>query len=364
MHVLLLDAMRGLAALAVLAYHLHDVVLGRTGVAPFGGAFAFGHRGVDVFFVLSGFVITLAHLDQAVHAAQPAHFLLRRAIRVFPSLWILSLAAAVIYAAGFGGAEKTWKLEPLNVVASLLLLPQEGAPLLNVSWTLVYEMAFYTAFAVLLLSRPLGLLLLGGWQVATLSVILTGIDPALVAGGFYLNPRCLGFGVGVLAALLTVRAGRLASCGAPIIMALGLILLFGSLAWEWSSGADQWGPVFLLLLYLGAGCAMLGGTVLERAGRLRVPRPLVALGEASYSVYLVHFGIITLLISALSRSGIAIGWVEAVTCGVFGLIGGEIFHLTVDMPLQRFLKRLLLHRTARQALSTTPRMAGLPLPRG
>src|SRR6195952_3032676 len=163
-----LEALRGIAALLVVLYHLQYIFIARTGIVPFGGLFGSGDRGVDLFFVLSGFIIMIAHRNDTGSTVRLMPYLYKRACRIFPSVWIMTSVAAVLYACHFGGAGKMAKLEPWNIAASALLLPQNGPALVNVTWTLKYEIFFYAVFALLIVGRLLGVVTMLAWQAAIL----------------------------------------------------------------------------------------------------------------------------------------------------------------------------------------------------
>jgi peptidoglycan/LPS O-acetylase OafA/YrhL len=202
-----LEMLRAVAALLVVLYHTGTIFGTRTGTLPFAGIFASGFRGVDLFFVLSGFIIAHVHARDIGCARRLGNYLFNRAARIYPAVWIMTAFAGGLYAIGFGGAEKAGKLTVAGVVASALLLPQVGDALVNVSWTLKYELFFYVVFAVLILDLRGGLAVLAIWQLATLLASI-GLPPgALGCGGFYLRSLCLDFGVGLACAWLVCNSG-------------------------------------------------------------------------------------------------------------------------------------------------------------
>ena len=128
---------------------------------PLGNFFSGGNRGIHLFFVLSGFIIATVHAGDIGRPDRVSNYLFNRVTRIYPAVWIMTVLALVLYDASFGGSEKVSKLQPWSVAASFLLLPQSGDALVNVTWTLKYEIAFYALFAVTIASRWLGLLVIG-----------------------------------------------------------------------------------------------------------------------------------------------------------------------------------------------------------
>jgi peptidoglycan/LPS O-acetylase OafA/YrhL len=350
-----LEAFRGVAATLVVFYHVQDIFGRRDGVAPFGGVFAAGDRGVDLFFVLSGFIIATAHARDIGRPGRVGPYLYRRARRLFPAVWIMTAAAAALYAADFGGATKAAKLDAWNVVASVLLLPQHGPALVNVTWTLTYEVFFYALFAALILSRRAGLTLLLAWQVAvalTAAGLLghargtAGLGGAAFWAAYYLRPICLEFGFGMACAWLATRlpaapaAGRTGAWPLVLLLGAGTAVCVGGMLYEALGSPHGLDAVRWLVYGAGAGAVILALVGLERGFRLRVPGPLVALGEASYAIYLINFSILTLAAVALRRLGvIAPTDVMLLGCALLAMTAGGAFHVLLDKPIQALPRR-------------------------
>ena len=164
-----------------------------------------GGAGVDVFFVISGLVIFLASADKAL---TPWRFMLMRVARIAPAYWFYTVLLAVLVTA------MPWmfpdvQLELGHVLLSMLFIPAQNPagygvyPLLDVGWTLNFEMLFYCLFAVALLVREACRL----WVVAALLYLLCYvIGPAFdLADGFYRNDIVLEFLMGVAIGMLYRR---------------------------------------------------------------------------------------------------------------------------------------------------------------
>ena len=307
-----IQALRGIAAALVVGRHL------------FG--WPVGIAGVDIFFVISGFIMaTIAP------GALPRLFLARRLARIYP-LWWLCVAPAIFglgLASGFDGP-RVW--------ASVLLVPMGRAtlPYLDVGWSLMFEVLFYLAVAITLWVRSL-VPMLGLFA----GMFALNIMSPMVLTGYLGHPLILEFLAGAAIVLLP----RTSLVGvAALGMALFLFILHRhdevAFAWSYGERAAQlarvltFGPPALLTVY---GCLCIEE---QFAGRLW--SPLVTLGDASYSLYLTHLGVRLLggppeLLFALS---IAVG---------------VLVHRLVERPLTSFMTGRRVKRTSR--LSRPPELA-------
>ena len=278
--------LRFAAALAVTFFH--------TGIQA--GNFAwptsiprhFGACGVDLFFVVSGFVIVLTTSGKPTAGGE---FMLRRFERVVPLYWGATLAVVAL-ALLLPSLFRTTNPTALGVAESLFFIPSEApkAPLLGVGWTLDYEIFFYLLFACLsdfasetrtfaICTLMAGLMLIG--QTAPHETALEY---------FYTSPSLLGFALGTVLAQahrhgLMARLARLPAW-AVIMLALALTVLFFAIP---ATEAEDRAPFYFHLAMSAAAIAIVGGgLVLESARRLKPHALLHYLGDASYSIYLFH----------------------------------------------------------------------------
>lgn len=252
--------------------------------------FAVGAAGVDLFFVISGFVLWTAC---EARPASPGAFLLARAERILPLYWAATLVVAALAA---------WRPAALPIVhpgaghliLSLLLVPHDDPaggpfPLLPTGWTLTYEAFFYVVMAVALAApRDRRWTVLGAVLLAA-SVIGFGYH------GWYTllaNPLLLEFlaGAALARAWSKGRFDRLPAWSGWGLMAGGLGLL---LVQQFSGLRDDflrpfvWGPPAAMIL---AGALKLDAD--RRIGSGPLVRALIAQGDASYSLYLVQAPVI------------------------------------------------------------------------
>jgi peptidoglycan/LPS O-acetylase OafA/YrhL len=335
-----LEMLRGVAAILVVLYHTRTILGTRGNPVPFAHIFGAGYRGVDLFFVLSGFIIAHVHIHDIGRPARLRDYAFNRVARIYPAIIIMTILAALLYTLGFGSPSGASKLSVSGFTASLLLLPQAGDPLVNVSWSLKYEIFFYVAFATLILNVRLGLVLLLAWQIAVLTVGVCLPPQALGLAGFYLRSLCLDFGIGLVCAWLAGR--RVIVLMAQASHAPWVLLAAGIAGFAIGMAVDPVTALAGIPCGLGAGAIILALTVLEQAGRIRVADVLVRLGGASYGIYLVHFSVITVLVTVLLRvHGTGMDGFLFLACAVFGIAAGIVFDQAVDQPVQRLLRQRL-----------------------
>lgn len=324
-----LQAGRAFAALAVLLFHVELTLalpqyVGRDVFAFFRS----GHSGVHYFFVLSGFVILMAHRRDIGRADRLGLFAWKRVRRIYPPLWA-ALAVILPLTLALPLLNNGIRFDALDVVSAFTLVPDTYDPLLSVIWTLRHEALFYAVFGLILWRPGIGFVVAALWMALSAILPWTGIDGWT---RFFFTSQHLLFAFGAGAFLLLER-GRVP---VPAVVATGGVLLF----------ATTWGiPLLKLPLNgilgnwgfgLGAAAAILGLAAIERRGVLRTPRPLVFLGEASYAIYLVHAPVIYATTAALLA--IAPGLRDAAPV-LFGLVAlaslavGVAFHLWVEKPL-------------------------------
>ncbi|MGX7707855.1 acyltransferase family protein [Methylobacterium sp. Gmos1] len=341
----LIQVLRALAAVMVAAGHAQFEVAGlaaRAGLPYAPTAWLPWPAGVDVFFVISGFII--------VHAAAPLHgradarrtFLAHRIARVVPLYWL----ATTLYLAlawmrpGLLGADAGG---PAYLAASYLFWPMaraDGAvqPLYSLGWTLNYEMAFYVVFALVL---PLGgrravlavVALLGGFVVLGQAAGSMPVAPA-----FWSDPIVLEFACGAALALARQHGLRLPGPARLALAVAGLALLSLAGAAPALPRCLAWGGPAALLV---AAAALGPSGIAPPRLRLRL-RPAVMLGDASYALYLAHPFVVrgTRVIAEAIGLAAAPGLLTILML-VLACLAALVLHRTVERPLTRAARALL-----------------------
>lgn len=347
-----IQIMRGIAAIAVVFYHTHIILAQpRYGsIEIFGPVASKGWLGVNLFFMLSGFIILHAHASDINMPGKLGSYFWKRFSRVYPVYWVFLTLYLMAAAAGLGSPDFSWS--PLNLASAYLLFqltPDLALPL-QVAWTLFYEVNFYILFAVLLINRTAGLIVMVGWAAAA---IIANVAFGSQSFGL-LHVWNLYFIAGMLVFLVTPKVSS--RLGLPLVI-VGCIFLaaLASTLPQASVNEQQENLLAIGLLILPIAMILLGGILAERNFTLNYPAFLVGLGSASYSIYLVHSAIISLL--AVLKVKFAVNYLPDVVVflGVMSVsvIGGVFAHLFVEKPL------LVLMRGRRSAAVREPSGRGL-----
>ncbi len=329
-----LEAARFIAALFVLLHHatLIPTEARFLGHEPLGGYFLPGHMGVEFFFVLSGFIILHAHRADLGRPGRIGAYLRRRMARIYLPYWIV--LAILIPAYLFTGLGSPEKRDPAYLLSSILLIPQAVQPALGVAWTLTHEMLFYALFGLFILNHRFLVPVLFGWTAMILMNRYAWQLP--FPGAFFLSPYNILFLLGLGCALFLERR-RLPKPA----LGLGLGVALAAAAWAAElHGALGW-DLQRLVHGAAAVLVLLGLVELERSGRLRVPGWLVALGTASYAIYLVHAVVQSFVLNLVFHTGIAGRIPEGALFAalvVLPLAAGLAFHRLAERPVLRLAR--------------------------
>ncbi len=332
-----LQVMRGIAAISVVFYHTHLILSlpEYGGLEAMGAAAVRGWLGVNFFFVLSGFIILYAHARDIGQPAALPNYLWRRFIRLYPVYWIFLTIYVVATLGGMGHRELI--RGPADILSAYSLfefIPKPGLPL-KVAWTLFYEVRFYLLFAVLLLSRRTGLAVLGLWVAGILARNL-GL---LALDWDVFSIWNVYFPVGMLACLSLPRLDERLGVW---MLGAGLALL-AVLAWRIDEPITDYEIQTRGLMLLAIPFAMIltGAVLAERHYRWTLPRWTVLVGEASYSIYLVHSAFLSVFAMLNRKLALGVLPVELVYVVAFilAICGGVVAHLLVERPLLAWLGR-------------------------
>lgn len=334
-----LHLLRVIAALGVVYFHT-------TSVAGLKLDWDVGSRGVDVFFVISGFIIAY------IGTSKPEQFFRRRLIRVVPFYWAATAFVFAMVSVAPALFRSTTSSVP-HLIASLLFLPHESAtgemhPTLILGWSLNFEMFFYVLFALALgISRRWSPMICVGWIVAFVIAIHTFAtgSPAM---NFYARPIvlefCFGIGVFYLFNWCSARKARIAAV--PGLKWLVLAILIASLVSIVAFEEYREDLPRHLVAGIPSFFLVASALLLERIwGFATKNRLIYLLGEASYIVYLVHPYIIFSVLRIVVRNADALptAAIVALILGLLALVSviAIAIHVLFEKPVMAYLRARL-----------------------
>ena len=303
----------------------------------------YGAIGVDLFFVISGFVIFYAWFSRDFGSTRVSDFLRRRVARILPLYWIALLATVVMYALGYRSGDN---LTLNSMILDIFLIPHtvyDSA--VGVSWTLTFEFIFYLIFCATLFLRS---------QTSSLAFTTVALGVLAVAGqaipALAVNdiPVVVEFTFGMVLAHLVLKGRRLKTSGfllvSMFLVTLAPVLflpdLFNSVA------ISPWARV----IFWGVPSAVVVGSMLQVPDTQKIPQKIcMLLGGASYSLYLFHYFFVyvaEMAIRILAPTGFQILLLEIFIIAVT-LVFSIAVYLALDLPIQRYFSS----RVRRQALA-------------
>ena len=357
------QGLRGLAALLVALYHCAGIQ--KAGLDPsrtaeislLSGIWDRGYAGVDLFFVISGFIMVYVTHGKRYNRKNIGHFLYNRVTRIYPLWWIFASIMALYFLISYGqlaAPDHVSEVKSLGYfVKSLLLMPQQHVPILAVGWTLIHEIYFYVIFAgFLFFDRNKLPLLLCGWMALILLGALMGFNYTSARDYVSLMTSLLTleFIAGAFAALLITREiikFEKTCLIMGVISAIVAMMFYTDTSFDLS----KWGRVavytipFTLIIY--------GAVICEKKGYINYPGFLVSLGDWSYSLYLSHFLVFLTIRRVLEYAAPflpdelhyqAEGWIDNLVFTVVALTATIMFsalcYKFIEQPLLKLSRRL------------------------
>jgi len=300
--------------------------------------------GIDLFFVLSGFVMiyTTARRPLGMWA-----FFINRVVRIVPLYWALTMAVflgALVAPRIF----QSTRGDSVELLKSLLFIPYlKGSglfrPVLHPGWTLNLEMFFYGLFAVSLIVRS------GAWRLALVIgalFSLVGLGAVLQPQGgllaFYSQPVILDFGAGMVLGVIFPRLAQLQV--SRILCYVGLVVTAIAMV-----AARQLLPDPQAAIPIGLSATLFVLFVLLAEVRGVVVRSpfLLLIGAASYSLYLTHIFVVLALQKIVAKLGADQGMllpISAIAIAAVSVGVGIMVHLWFERPVDTALRTLLRYR--------------------
>lgn len=314
-----LQAGRGIAALVVLFHHACNGVLRQGGTLPdwLVSLCSYGYLGVDFFFVLSGFIIYYVNEPRHQREGFAQDYLRSRILRVYVPYLPLGILVGLAYLAlpQLASGDNNW-----GWLSTLTLLPSSAYPALAPAWTLQHEILFYLVALVAFLTR----------SVLRLSLIIVLF--AVAARIFYpTSYKAFGlvdleflFGIAAAWCFMNSRANWNAGLIAAGLAMCALFLVVDDRLWS-------------VIFGLGLALLLLPLVRAERSGLIKVGPILLLLGNASYSLYLVHYPLVAGIARLLTRYGSELSF--AIIC-IVSIAMGIAYHKIYELPALRLVRRM------------------------
>ena len=289
---------------------------------------------VDFFFLISGFTMFYVYAKDFGNPLAWRDFMVRRVIRIVPMYWLIT----AIYVAGLlfvPSAFSTLKFQLRHAIESFLFIPTSNSagehfPMLNVGWTLWFEMYFYLLFGLAML-RTVRFALWAMGIFFGLSVLIGYVAPlGTPVLEVLFNQLVFEFFLGGLAGYLALRGYRASVPIAWALLASGLaIFAIQFVAGEWHIGRLFTRGVPALMILIGL-------VSLEQHGRFKSPDWAIRLGDECYSLYLTHSLVLALIFKAYISLEL-MRWVSPdaliVLCLLAAVIAAHVVFVWLERPL-------------------------------
>ena len=341
----LLQVYRGLAAVLVVMFHVTNESAESFNQVAFFNLFKAGWSGIDYFFVLSGFIMVYVHRSAIGKKDQLKSFLVKRAVRIYPIYWIITLTVWCLFLV-IPAFANTQDLSLEKVIASLLLIPQKDKPILEVGWTLIYEIYFYLLFSIAIWLKPKhSVPILSGWLLVTILHYrkIVKFPPELFFLETVFGEMNLELVLGCLAAYIVIKYNNKIGKYRWILFGianLGYVILEILGAWGNIGGRI---PTFGVL----AALLIMAASSIDLKDSPKIPYLLILLGDASYSIFLTHMPVISASTKILQKANLGKyydGFFAPALLAVFAVVFGCIFYSLIEKPLTVFLRKNIVEK--------------------
>ncbi len=340
-----IQALRFIAAILVVV--THSTLYASSRLVDGLPVWSAGAAGVDIFFVISGFVMVVSseHLNGRPDGASV--FARNRLIRIVPLYWLVTTVKLIVLLLVPALAMNN-QVDGFHVFSSYMFLPArspagELVPLLEIGWTLNFEMFFYAVFALALLLRV--------QPVSAAAVTFIGLSllalfrqPDWPAVAFWCDVILLEFLAGMIVGRLALRGTRMQPHIALVVAVAGFCLLLSGWTFEHPMlRVVQWGlPATMIVAAVALSESWLHG---------RVPIVLKRLGDSSYSLYLIHPLVAPIPAALLARADVRVAWLSIFLSMACAVVASLVLYRLFERPVTRKLKEWLDSRRASTSVS-------------
>ena len=331
-----IQMLRGIAAVMVVIHHtLEESLAAAVGPRSPDWMTTAGAAGVDLFFVISGFIMLYVSFPTRLEASKPGLFLFRRATRIYPLYWICCAAVVALWAIGLFASRA---ILTSVVIKSALLVPTPNT-LIGVSWTLSYEIYFYLIFAATLTLRSrVASAIVTTLTIATFLVMARGLPESSMTD-FLVNAIVLEFCFGLLLALAWFNGFRPTS----LFWSLpGFILIIVAPLFVAHSNTNGLPPFARTIVWGLPAVFVLTGFLSVGPPKNRWTRFAVLVGDASYAIYLTHSFVMVIYAKLLISTPLGALPQTAIIPIVIAacIAAGLMTHFLVERPILAMIRNL------------------------
>ena len=347
----LIQTIRGLTAVTVVLRHVTVSSLAYFNVVWFYNIFRPSWNGVDIFFVLSGFIITYIHYQDLSTKKNTRAFFIKRFNRIYPIFWIIS----IIYLAVYLVSKKLvmHDLASVYMAKSFLLLENANPmPIIRASWSLCFEVLFYLVFGLcIMLGMRTAKFIWVAWLVVT---VLCYLFLPVNKIPFVVRPYIIEFLMGCLVGYIfkSVTLGEQQfnwiKRNHRLVLFSGLLLILTMYVITNLTPFGQQTAFDSRIFYgLSASLLILGAALTDYNRPLKIPKVFLLLGDASYVIYLIHLLVLAFAFKSIqARPAIYTNhWLIIVfgLCAAAAAVAiGILFHLAIEKPVLNYLNKCSL----------------------
>jgi peptidoglycan/LPS O-acetylase OafA/YrhL len=312
-----LQVIRGLASIAVMLAHGSSMIDEKLDYQFLNKLPILGAAGVDFFFVLSGFIIYYTSSSGKYNISS---FLKKRFIRIYPIYWLVTLILIIQFFVS-PNPEKAHKGELDVILMSFTLFPYENY-ILGVAWTLTYEVMFYLMFALTFFKNPkIFIYAFFSWMTLIFLAYAFDFKSDIFAINALVKPIILEFMLGCLVAYCYKKYAEIKPFKYFFWLGLILLMILATTSFQLrTAGLEQYNDDMFRVGFFGVPAAILIFGVLYIPAV--IPKLFVLFGDASYSLYLLHGSVLSVLLKIILMLNFAT---------MFGNPAGAIFLFAVTL---------------------------------
>jgi len=333
---------RALAALGVVLTHIAGPMsvkkyFGYTSVEHY---LSFGTYGVQFFFVLSGFIIYSAHKEHLSKSSFLVEYLQKRFIRIYPIYFVVFLS--VYFLAIVSHQESALFIDKVSIIKALFLISDFPVPIIGVAWTLEYEIFFYLLFALFILDKYFVIFVVGIFVYYNLFYIVP--DEIYLYINFVRSQVIYLFLFGIIVAYLLKYKINISYV--IYILAVGSVIIIMNII-DAISELNIFSDVRSLLLGLGFSFIIYSVVKIESKGfNFHKYKKINLLGDASYSLYLIHYPVISVIAKismfvGLKNLGVLGAIISFFIMLIVSIVIALLVHKYIEKPL---IKKLSFKR--------------------